>query len=259
MRGEHKGENGKLLIVGGSEEYVGCLALAGLAALRTGIDLVFIAAPENVAWAINSYSPDLITIKLEGNELNPKHYREIRPWLDRSDAILIGTGAGESQETKKLLSRLASEGKPKVIDADGLKAINIEDVKNAILTPHSKEFEILTGERATRESLLSCSRPDRIIVLKGAVDLISDGRNIYENKTGNSGMTVGGTGDTLAGIISGLLAQETGLLESAILGTRINGLAGDLAFEKFGYSLIASDLINEIPRAIIKIRDKIKY
>ena len=89
-------------------------------------------------------------------------------------------------------------------------------------------------------------------MLKGEIDLISDGLNVYENKTGNSGMTVGGTGDVLAGIVAGLLAQGNTLLDSARVGARISGLAGDLAFEKYSYSLLASDIVSEIPRIMKK-------
>ncbi len=251
-RGEHKGENGKVLIVGGSQEYVGCLSLAGLAALRTGVDLVYIAAPEEVAWAINSYAPDLITIKLPGSYLGAAHLEKIEPWLEKSDAILLGTGAGQNPGTKELIRRLAEKRKPKVIDADGLRAIDPILTKNSVLTPHSGEFETLFGGKPNKSLLLKYSRPDRIILLKGKVDLISDGRNVYENKTGNSGMTVGGTGDVLAGVVAGLLAQGLDFIDAARMGARINGLAGDLAFNKFGYSLLASDLLNEIPSLVMK-------
>ncbi len=251
-RGGHKGENGKLLIVGGSRDYVGCLALAGLAALRTGIDLVYIAAPEKVAWSLNSYSPDLITIKLPGDRLAGLHFNEINAILNRADAVLLGTGSGTSPSTKALFDELVKIKKPKIIDADALKLIDPLALKNAILTPHKKEFEIAFGEKPSRETLLKFARPDRVILLKGEVDLISDGRNVYENKTGNSGMTVGGTGDTLAGIVAGLVCQGLDLIEAAKLGVRINGLAGDLAFNKFGYGLLASDLLDQIPEVMKK-------
>jgi len=251
MRGEHKGENGKLLIVGGSKDYVGCLSMAGLAALRTGIDLVYIGAPERVAWTLNAYSPDLITIKLPGDVLSPDHFDYLENWIDKSDVILLGNGAGTSKKAGELFEKLASVRKPKVIDADALKLVDCTSAKNCVLTPHAGEFRMAFDTEPKKENILKFSRPDRVIVLKGKIDLIADGRNVYENKTGNSGMTVGGTGDILAGVISGLIAQGFDLLEAARLGTKVTGLAGDMAFEKFGYGLMASDLVNLIPKAMI--------
>ncbi len=254
MRGQHKGENGKVLIVGGSDSYVGCLALAGMAALRTGVDLVYIAAPEKVAWALNTISPDLITIKLPGEKLERKHIENLTPYIERSDAILVGTGMGTDKKTSELISELVKMKKPKVIDADALKVIEPSSVKNAVLTPHTGEFKILFGVDGDKESILPNARPDRVILLKGPVDYISDGLNVYENKTGNAGMTVGGTGDVLAGIVAGLLAQGHSLLEAAQVGAQISGLAGDKAFEKFGYGLLASDIIPEIPTVMRELK-----
>ncbi len=250
MRGEHKGENGEVVIVGGSKEYVGCIGLAGLAALRTGIDLVYIAAPERAAWALNSNALDLITIKLPGDYLGKSHFKKVKEYIDKSDVILLGNGATERKEVKELFDMISMEKKPKVVDADAIKLLDCASIKNCVITPHEKEFELAFGEKPTRESLLAYSRPDRVILLKGKIDLIADGRNIYENKTGNSGMTVGGTGDMLAGVVAGLIAQGYDLLEAAKLGAKVNGVAGDLAFKKYGYGLLASDLINEIPNAM---------
>ncbi len=252
-RKQHKGENGKLLIIGGSNEYVGCLALAGLAALRTGIDLVYVAAPEKVAWTLNAYSPDLITIKLPGDTLSVEHVDTIKDYADKSDAILIGTGAGQSQKTKRLMAEIATWKKPKVIDADALKAVDLHNTKNAILTPHAQEFRLLTGLEPNQENLLKSARPNRVIVLKGSIDLISDGTKVYKNDTGNAGMTVGGTGDILAGTIGGLLATGYDLLDAAIVGTKMSGLSGDMAFTERGYSLLASDVLSYIPTAVKKL------
>src|SRR3990167_9367817 len=88
----HKGENGRALIIGGSEDYVGAVTLAGLAALRSGCDLVTIAAPEKTAWAVNCYSPDLITHKVKGANFSIKHAKEMVKYADRFDATLIGNG-----------------------------------------------------------------------------------------------------------------------------------------------------------------------
>ena len=140
-RKEIKGQNGKVLVVGGSREYVGAPAFAALSALRTGVDLVTVCSPEKVAWTINSYSPDLITKKFLGDELNLTHAKEIISLSERFDVIVIGNGLGLNKEfVMKLLREIK---KPFIIDADAIKVINLEVVSNSILTPHKKEFEML--------------------------------------------------------------------------------------------------------------------
>ena len=98
----HKGDSGRVLVIGGSKEYVGAVALAGIAALRAGCDVVTIAAPEKVAWAVNCLYPDLITIKLQGDYIQYKHLKEISSRIEKSDVILLGNGMGMNYETRKL-------------------------------------------------------------------------------------------------------------------------------------------------------------
>ncbi|MFQ5475079.1 MAG: NAD(P)H-hydrate dehydratase [Candidatus Nanoarchaeia archaeon] len=139
----HKTENGVVLIVGGSEEFVGAPALAGLAALRAGADLSIIAAPEKTSWAISSMSPDLITIKCKGSHLTQKNMKQVMDAAEKADVILLGNGLSKKSLSfaKSLVKKI--KDKQKVVDADALKAVSFEDLENSIITPHMKELEWL--------------------------------------------------------------------------------------------------------------------
>ena len=247
----HKGQNGEVLIIGGSQDYVGCLALAGLASLRTGIDWITIAAPEKVSWAVSCLSPDLITKKCKGKYLTLKNYNEIIKLVEKHDAILIGNGMGRRFMTRLLIKKLVKNiKKPLVIDADAIKAIKLQDVNNCLLTPHKKEYKILLENSKIDEKDLKKFIKNNIILKKGRIDEIITKENILYNKTGNERMTIGGTGDTLTGIISALIAQKIPLFDAAYYGAHINGKAGDMCFAEKGYGLITSDIIEKIPEVI---------
>ncbi|MBW2996633.1 NAD(P)H-hydrate dehydratase [Candidatus Woesearchaeota archaeon] len=261
-RGQRKGENGRVLVIGGSIDYVGAPALAALAALRTGIDLSVVAAPEKAAWQINSYSPDLITKKFEGEFFNWDNVKDIIELAEKFHVIVIGNGLGLEPSTfdfvKEVVERLPQ---PKVIDADAIKALRGVEFNNAVLTPHEKEFQILTDEILPegvekRASIVKhYSNKHRIVLLKGKTDIISDGETVKYNKTGNDGMTTGGTGDILAGITAGLIAQSDDLLNSAASAAYLNGKIGDFLLKKKGYGFTASDMIELIPE--IKKKEKL--
>ena len=247
-RGEHKGENGRVLVVGGSEDYVGAPALSALAALavlRSGADLVTVSAPEKVAWVINTYSPDLITKKLRGKVWKKEHIKDISKI--KFDVVLIGPGMGQSDGAKKLVDELIKINKPKVLDADALKIVDYRKLRNCVVTPHEKEFEILFGEKATKEGVKRFGKEDLVVLLKGGVDLISDGKQLMENKTGNNSMTKGGTGDVLAGLVAGYIAQGMSLYEAACKAAYVNGAAGEALHQTMGYGYLASDLLEVIP------------
>jgi len=138
----HKGDNGKVLVIGGSADYGGAVALAGLAALRSGADWVTVAAPEKVGWVINTLSPDLVVKKCKGGDFCASRAADLLKFEKDFDAVLIGNGIGMHAQTfvKKYVKETK---KPIVIDADGIKSVRLQDCRNAILTPHHKEFEIL--------------------------------------------------------------------------------------------------------------------
>lgn len=267
----HKGNNGKLLIVGGSGDYSGAPAIAGMAAIGTGCDLVYVAAPFNAAQAIKSTSPDLIVKSLDGDKLSLSHLDEILELSDKVDAVLIGPGAGIDDETSKLLNVLVTKiKKPIVLDADSLKQVELSLIKNRddmILTPHIFEFKSFfnvsndlkldidsydfkkVDENITEFQQISRQIKASVIV-KGQYDLILSGTKFRINKSGNSGMTVGGTGDALAGIAAGLLSQGLSSFDSACLAAFVNGVAGDVAFDEKGNGFSATDLVSHIGSVI---------
>jgi len=257
----HKGDFGSLLVIGGSKRYSGSPTFNALAAYRTGVDLVTIAAPRRAADIIASFSPDLITYPLDGDHLNESHLDDVFILAENSDAVVIGGGLERNEETltavKKILGGLTS---PCVIDADAIHAVATDKKllrENFILTPHSHEFYALTGMEPEpnvkkRFALVKkeSSKMGCVIILKGHIDVISDGKKAAINKTGSPYMTVGGTGDTLTGICGALLARGVDPFEAACAACYINGSAGALAAKKLGEGLMASDLINEIPNVI---------
>lgn len=257
----HKGQNGTVLVIGGSMDYVGAVLLAGMAAFRTGVDKVVIAAPEKVAWAINTFSPDFITKKFSGNYLSEKHAKELIRMSKDFDVVLMGNGMGKKPATFHLIRKLAKIKKFKVIDADAIKALKLQDVENAVFTPHAGELEILlknSGKEniAKIQNLEQKSRAlqkivnSNIILLKGRIDAIISKEKIAYNKTGNPGMTVAGTGDVLAGITAGFLSQLKEPFQSACNAAYINGFIGDMLYKEKGYGFIASEMLDKIPKAI---------
>ncbi len=265
-----KGENGVVLAIGGSKEYPGAITLAGLAALRSGCDLVRIAAPEKVSWAVNAYSPDLITIKLKGEYIRQGHYPLLKPFLKRSDVLLLGNGMTISKAGKEFCKKITNNDVLKVIDADALKMLSLADLRNAIVTPHLRELEELLKNsnigantikkiineknielraKKTLEATHPFLEKDTIILLKGRIDTIIAKNKIFYNSTGNAGMTRGGTGDVLAGLCAGFLAQSMDLLQSAKNAAYINGMIGDILLrKKKGFTYLASDMVDEIQR-----------
>jgi len=280
----HKGKNGRLLVVGGGPFY-GAPALSSFAAQRTGIDLIFVATPKKVARAITSYSPllikpvrltkniaklspTLIVKELKNNDiLIPEDIDLIKILSKKVDALLIGPGLGLDEKTKesvlKIVKLFNTQKKPIVIDADAIKIVgkhhDILNNSKIILTPHIKEFKELTGEKLTtsldnkKEKVLKWSKKlGVIIVLKGPTDIISDGSELKLNDVHNVAMTVGGTGDVLAGIIGGLVSKNIDIFNAARMGVFINGYAGNIAYDKRSYGLVATDIIDEIPSVLKK-------
>ena len=260
----HKGDFGRLLVVGGSEVFSGAPALVGLAALRTGVDMVYVAAPEKTALAISSISPNLITVKLDGKHVKPGNLETLEEYVKAVDAIVLGPGLGLHQSTKEFVKEFVSTceeaGKPLLLDADGLKAY--AEIGKAlrvpvVFTPHFGEYLILTGDELPQklkarvlEVQRSADKFNAVILLKGETDLICDSKRIKLNFTGNPGMTVGGTGDVLSGIAGAMLAQKVEPFEAAVAAAFVNGAAGDFAAQRMGYHMMATDLLDWIPQVL---------
>jgi NAD(P)H-hydrate epimerase len=265
MPDTHKGDYGRVLVVGGSRDFHGAPTLAAMAAFRTGVDLVYVATPEAVAHAVAAASPALIVIKLEGDFLSTKNIRNIERWIDRATAVVIGPGLGLEAETreavKEAVEAVEARGLPLLLDADGLKAFS--EFKRPlscplVLTPHAGEYETLTKERVpkthddrVRHVSGTAMALHAVVLLKGPVDIVSDGRRVKVNRfVHNPGMTVGGTGDVLSGIVGALLSQGLEPFRAAAAGIFINGAAGDFAFRDKGYHILPTDLLEWIPRVM---------
>jgi hydroxyethylthiazole kinase-like uncharacterized protein yjeF len=264
----HKGDFGRLLVVGGSSKYTGAPALVALAALRAGVDLVTVCAPRETAMVVSTFSPDLITVKLPCQDLEPEVMNPILEEAKNADAVVMGPGLGRLEKTYSAVVELLKDfGKldlPVLLDADGLKAAAAQKsiLRNPklVLTPHAGEFELLTREPLPKdlkkkiETVGSASEEfGCTILLKSHVDIIASGGKVLLNRTGNPGMTVGGTGDVLSGIVGAFLAQKVEPLRAAASGAYVNGTAGDLCLKEKGYWFTASDLLGKIPEVLRRI------
>lgn len=255
--GSHKGDNGRVLVVAGSIDYVGAAYLAGMAAFRSGVDAVVVAAPEKVAWAINCLSPDFITKKFKGDFFTAAAAKEIVEMSRKFDVTLIGNGIGKNVETLKFAAAVCKKiSGYKVIDADAISAVRMQDVQNSIFTPHHAEYDLLLRNSGCRNDLRQVQRiiGSNLLLVKGYaaarrqhIDAIISKNQVAYNKTGNAGMTVGGTGDVLAGLTAGLLAQEKDLFKAAAAAAYVNGKVGDLLLRKYGYGFTASELVEKLP------------
>jgi len=266
----HKGDNGRVLVIGGSKDYVGAVALAGLAALRSGADWVTVAVPEKVGWAISALTSDLVVLKCKGGDFCVNRAHDLLNKEEpKYDAVLIGNGIG--MHAKAFVKKYVRESKKlKVIDADGIKHSDISILKNSIITPHNKEFEIfllnseikkpiikkiIKENSIEKKSILIKNNlkkflnKNNVILLKGETDAIISKNKIKYNKTGNAGMTKAGTGDVLAGLCVGFLAQSKDLFQSAVNAAYFNGLIGDILLKKKkGFTYLASDMVEEIKK-----------
>lgn len=257
----HKYDFGHLLIIGGSKLYSGSPVLAGLAALRTGVDLVTIIAPERAANIAASFSPDLVTYPLKGDYLDRRHLRNLLKFTKGKTAVVIGSGLWRIEPVlDTVVEYMKNINLPCVVDADAIHAIAANkklNLKNCVITPHGNEFFALSGIEPTTKLAERIKAVKKvaievgtIILLKGHVDIISDGAKVAINKTGNPYMTVGGTGDTLAGICGSLLAQGIDCFTAACAAAYTNGKAGDIAAKQLRQALTATDLIKAIPKVI---------
>jgi NAD(P)H-hydrate epimerase len=255
----HKGDAGRVLVIGGGP-YSGAPALAALGALRAGADIVTVAAPRNVSDIIASFSPNLIVRALSGDILLEEDISVISHLISRHDVVVMGMGLGTADETLRAIEKIVPLCKKAVIDAEGLSQRLVPLLnKKIIITPHAGEMKRLSGlgvphDLKERVKMIKNFTKDHevTVLLKGAVDIISDGEDVRANRTGNAGMTVGGTGDVLAGLTGALFARCDSPLEAAACSAFINGAAGDLAFGEFGYGLLATDVIDHIP-AVMKL------
>jgi len=255
----HKGENGVVLVVGGSWLYHGAPYLVSMAAMRTGVDLVYTAVPEKIATAIRALSPSLIVLPLPDYKLTSKSVDRLRKVLDDVDAVAVGPGLARGCEKGilKLLSILRERDVSVVLDATALfpdVLIHVKGMK-CVVTPHGGEFKRMFGFEPAVEleervkNVREVSRLHGVVtLLKGTVDVMSDGNEVVVNRKPSkaAAMTVGGTGDVLTGIVAGFLSKGVPPFTAAVAAAVANGLAGAAAAEKKGLHITPEDVIEEI-------------
>lgn len=258
----HKDDFGRLLIIGGSKKYSGSPglnALAAMSAYKTGVDIIEVVAPKRAANIIASFSPDIITYPLNGDYIEKKHLKILLKESKNKTAFVIGGGIERNKKTLTIIKQYLKKIKiPGVIDADAIYTLNKSkgiNLSNFVITPHAHEFYILTKIKPSKNLKQRISQVQNAakklnttILLKGHIDIISNGKQTAINKTGNSYMTKGGTGDTLAGILGSLIAQKNSLFNSACAAAYINGKAGELTKKKI--SLTATDLLEKISKIV---------
>jgi len=263
-----KGDYGYVFVLGGSPGLTGAVALCANSALRIGAGLVRTGVPESLSHvlAIKLTEATTLALKEDRGYLSLQAFEQILKLLERIDVIALGGGACYTPSVRGLLLKVIKEiDKPFVIDADGLNALSTDlnvlkerKSKNIVLTPHMVEFSRLTKltlkdiEEKRKELVKEFAfKYNLTLVLKGHCTLISDGKTLFENNTGNPGMATAGCGDVLTGIIAGLMAQGLDTFTAAKVGVYLHGLSGDLAAkDKTEACLIASDIIEYLPKAI---------
>ncbi|SIR14622.1 NAD(P)H-hydrate epimerase [Haladaptatus litoreus] len=249
--------DGRAFVIGGGP-YTGAPALAGQAALRAGADLSFVSAPDTVAGEIQGYAEDLIVQPYEGDRLTPEQVDGLVETAESyDDTVVLGPGLGNADETiEAAVQFLESFSGRAVVDADALPAVpDLDTDATLVCTPNRKELAELGGPKAddlrevTDEIETLAGDLGHVVLAKGATDVISDGERTRVVRTGNTGMKVGGTGDVLAGIVAGLFGTADAF-DSACVGSYVNGRAGDLLYDEYGEGLLASDMLETVPRAI---------
>ena len=263
-----KGDNGTVLVVGGSYIYHGAPILSSIAALRSGTDLVYTAVPKINVSATRSISPNLIVIPLVDQKLTKGAVRKLLGAIPRNlDSATIGMGLAiqEKNSLLILIKSLLDRDVRLSLDASALipEILPLLADKNVVVTPHAGEFKRLFGiapptSKKDRISLVEKKAKENgiTILLKGETDVISNGKKTFLYTKKIPAMTVGGTGDVLSGLTAGMLAKNRNTLESAAAATFINGLAGKAVQKKLGLHMTSMDLLDEIP-IVMKPFDKI--
>lgn len=263
-----KGDNGIVLVVGGSYIYHGAPILASLAALKCGTDLVYTSVPKVNVTPTRAVSPNLIVIPLVDQKLTLGAVKKLIGALPRnlhSATIGMGLAIQEKNSLLHFVKSLLDRDVRLSLDASAL----IPDVlpllanKNVVVTPHEGEFKRLFGDAPSnveneRISLVESKAKEFgiTVLLKGATDIISNGTTTYLNEKKTPAMTVGGTGDVLSGLVAGLLSNNRDPLESAAAAAFINGLAGESTQKRLGLHMTSMDLLDDIP-TVMKPFDRI--
>ncbi len=257
----HKGENGIVVAIGGSHLFYGAPLYMAKGASRMGVDLVFLFAPESIHNLLSSFN-DMILRKSGYNfiEFND----EIKHLIEERDVtVAIGPGITKSREAlenaRKIIDFAIDNRRNLVVDADALLTINeYSDFKGlAVLTPHRGEFKQSFNLEPNEENVkLIAKKIDATLLLKGPIDIISNGDLIKKNKNfHHPSMTKGGTGDVLSGSVAGLISKHIDPFHAASLASFIVGMSGKMAFEEKSYAYYTSEIVDEIPKIFKQFLD----
>ena len=258
----HKGTFGKILLLCGSRGYTGAAYFAAMGALRCGAGLVYLGVPESIYGieAVKLNEPVVYPLPDENGVYHPSAGIDIRSRLEDMDAVLVGCGMGQGCGPFTVLKTVLQEATcPVVLDADGINLLkgHMDLLRGrrypTVLTPHPGEFKRIgvLDEDRTASAVALAKESGAVVLLKGHRTVITDGSAVYQNPTGNPGMATGGSGDVLAGMITALLGQGIGPLESAACGAWLHGAAGDICARELGqYSMLPSDILDVLPRLL---------
>jgi NAD(P)H-hydrate epimerase len=263
----NKGTFGRVLVVAGSRGMTGAAVLCGSAALRGGAGLVRVAVPAGVLPLVAAGNPCYMTAPLPDDgdgRLGAGAAAELSRLAAGNDVVALGPGLGRGDAVSAaVLAAVEQVAAPLVLDADGLNALAGKADKlrarkgPTALTPHPGEFARLLGtdiptvqDRRRELAVRFAAEHNVVLLLKGHGTLVTDGRRLYRNATGNPGMATAGSGDVLTGLITALLGQGLDAFAAAQLAAHLHGKAGDLARDAVGeVSLIATDLLHYLPAA----------
>lgn len=276
-RDAHKGDFGTVLVIAGSSSMRGAAAFATLGALRSGVGLVRLASVEKCIDTVSVLAPEATFLELDSDDYGYMLYdsslEPLEEAMKKADAIVIGCGMGVTPDTIELTKFITQNAPcPVIIDADGINCI-AKDIDilmkkrtDIIITPHMGEMARLLScdtEMIAENRLIAAEKYAEqfgiTVVLKGAGTVVADSHSTAANHTGNAGMSVGGSGDVLAGMIGAAVAQGCGIFDGACAGVYMHGLAGDTAAQKLGMeAMLPRDIISNISDAFGILKEKKK-
>lgn len=265
----HKGMFGRITVLAGSRGMAGAAALSGAAALRSGAGLVRILSAREVQPTVASFEPSYMTWPIENDDDGlirlDAGRKALEKFLPQTDVLAVGPGLGRSADLNALVGWIIGNvSVPTILDADALNAVAetpaelIRAKAPIVLTPHPGEFARLTGktvaevqaDRIGTAAAFAGAATNRVVVLKGAQTVVTDGKRLYVNETGNPGMATGGAGDVLTGVIASMIGQKLPVFDAVCLAVYAHGLAGDIARDNNGETgLIAGDLVDSLADA----------
>ncbi|ABR31628.1 carbohydrate kinase [Thermosipho melanesiensis] len=263
LKESNKSSYGKVIIIGGSKEFIGAPLLSALGAIRAGTGRVYMAGPRDIVKSAVNYEPGIIPIAIENEYFSENDVNIVNNYIDSDTVVVIGPGLGRKNGVGLFVKKIVgSVNVPIIIDADAIYHISnlkdkIKDKDNLVITPHPGEFAKFLGMNISEvkynyKLVKETSKAyNSIIALKDVTTIISNGESLFFNVTGNSSLSKGGSGDILSGLIAGFIAQNGDVLNGVLLGVYVFGLAAEM-YEYEGHNLI-SEILDYIPKAISEV------